>query len=79
MYQFFISSEDSSDLWLSSDDDPRNTRMIAYIGEVTVGRLQRYILQSLHSEINIHVFFAFVVNRQTINMVDLLDKGSIIP
>ncbi|XP_031566882.1 N-acetyl-beta-glucosaminyl-glycoprotein 4-beta-N-acetylgalactosaminyltransferase 1-like [Actinia tenebrosa] len=34
-YKFFISSRDSSDLWLSTDDTPNNTRMIAYLGEAS--------------------------------------------
>ena len=31
---FGISSADGSELWLSTDDDPQNSRKIAYLGDV---------------------------------------------
>ncbi|XP_028399946.1 beta-1,4-N-acetylgalactosaminyltransferase 3-like [Dendronephthya gigantea] len=34
-YRFGISSDDSSELWLSSDDDPRNSRLIAWVGNLS--------------------------------------------
>lgn len=34
-YSFGISSDDSSELWLSSDDDPKNSRLIAWVGNLS--------------------------------------------
>lgn len=33
-FVFAISSADGSELWLSTDDDPKHSRKIAYLGEV---------------------------------------------
>ena len=33
-YIFAISSADGSELWLSTDDDPQNSKKIAYLGDV---------------------------------------------
>ena len=38
-FVFAISSADGSELWLSTDDDPKHSRKIAYLGDV---RLPRY-------------------------------------
>lgn len=34
-FVFAISSADGSELWLSSNDDPKNSKKIAYLGEVS--------------------------------------------
>lgn len=34
-FQFAVSSDDNSELWLSSDDSPLNARLMAYVGKVS--------------------------------------------
>ena len=35
-YTFAVSSDDSSELWLSTDDSPLNVRLLAWVGNLTV-------------------------------------------
>jgi len=39
-FVFAISSADGSELWLSTDDDPHNSRKIAYLGDVRLINVQ---------------------------------------
>jgi hypothetical protein len=55
-YTFWIASEDDSQLWLSTDDDPANISLIAYVpgsaqsSPVTLSAGQKYYIEVLHKE-----------------------------
>ena len=48
-YSFAISSADSSELWLSSDENPKHTQMIAYLGEVSPSQYYYLCHSCLHA------------------------------
>ena len=35
-YQFAISADDTGELWLSADSDPKNIKLIASLGKVII-------------------------------------------
>lgn len=35
-FQFAVSSDDNSEFWLSSDESPLNSRLMAYVGKVSL-------------------------------------------
>lgn len=35
-YQFALSADDTGELWLSTDSDPKNIRLIASLGKVLI-------------------------------------------
>lgn len=47
-FQFAVSSDDNSEFWLSSDENPLNSRLMAYVGKVSLMKMVCYWLQTCY-------------------------------
>ena len=76
LYTFAISSDDSSELWLSPDNDPNNARLIAWVGNLSDPFWQGYVGEGEFTKYKSQVSEQIFLRRNRRYFVEALHKQS---